>query len=212
MAPCRREGLNLSLLGPARTSRLVKSPFPLMNRHDLLIKIRSTFPVPASLCAGSGAVSYACWSCSFVKGKCSNLPDLPLGCLLWQSQDRKKWPKCFRQKSGVPGRIQVKDSRVLYSREGRKITHFSAPAPKAKPSLYAHKDFINPQVPSSDNLLQNSYQSFRVGTKNLLKYLLTSLWPGCHAQITWSKISIYDGTWKQSWSLSIKHKISRSPY
>ena len=43
-APCGREGLNLSLLGPARTSRLVKSLFPLMNRHDLLIKIRSISP------------------------------------------------------------------------------------------------------------------------------------------------------------------------
>lgn len=127
-----------------------------MNRHDLLIKTRSTFPRPslppsfvvtaARSHPSAGLVSYACWSCSFVKGRCYNLCDLPLCCLLWQSRDGKKCLEYFWQKKKIytwsPRKDSGEDVGVLYSWEKKDKSYTSVPPPPKQNHLCTHMGIL----------------------------------------------------------------------
>ena len=129
-----------------------------MNRHDLLIKTRSTFPrlslppfvvTAARSRLSAGLVSYACWSCSFVKGRCYNLCDLPSRCLLWQSRDRKKCLEYFwqKKKSEVQERIQRR-MLVCFTTERRKTNHtLQCPHPQSKITFIRTQGFYKSPSP-----------------------------------------------------------------
>lgn len=155
-----------------------------MNRHDLLIKTRSTFP-PSSLppppftpfvVTAVGLVSYACWSCSFVKGRCYNLCDLPLCCLLWQSRDGRKcleyfWQEKKKKSNHIPGprKDSAEDAGIaLHWREERQITHSSAPTPKAKTIFISTQGFYK----SPKSLLLKIYYKTAIKVSEWGKSLL----------------------------------------
>lgn len=145
------ESLCLLLPGLNYTGPLSKKAhFPLWIGMICLLRQEALSPSlpPPSLApfvvTAAGLVSYACWSCSFVKGRCYNLCDLPLCCLLWQSWDGRKCLEYFWQKkkniyiSQVQERIQWR-MLACFALERRKINHtLQCPHPQSKNHLYNH--------------------------------------------------------------------------
>lgn len=144
------ESLCLLLPGLNYTGPLSKKAhFPLWIGMICLLRQEALSPSlpPPSLApfvvTAAGLVSYACWSCSFVKGRCYNLCDLPLCCLLWQSWDGRKCLEYFWQKKiyiyiYIPGprKDSVEDVGMLCIGEKKDKSHTSVPPPpKQKPSL-----------------------------------------------------------------------------